>query len=195
MPITTEDSCSEDYDHYKEYRDFLIDGELKVSEGLDKAILAISSAALGLTFAFSKSIMGKIDLVEFSWLQFSWLFLGCSLCSVLLSLMLASLIYYLNRRQCDLIMKNRSDIILKLRAKEVYSEPVKFKEAVSLKRVNLFFHFLSPVLLVFGVLAIGIFLNLNLEVKLNEQQSSISTLSSSPPVHRINGSQRSITKE
>lgn len=175
MSVTEEDSCFTDYEHYKEYRDLLIDGEQKVSEGLDKAILAISSAALGLTFAFSKSIMGITGLVELSWLKHSWLFLGASLCSVLLSLTISSLIYSKNRNQCDVIMANRSRIIDSLRStSEKHPNKIEFKDPALLRKLNLFFHYISPALLIAGVLFIGIFFNLNFGSKLNEQADATS---------------------
>lgn len=187
MSSTEENSCFSDYEHYKEYRDLLIDGEQKVSEGLDKAILAISSAALGLTFAFSKSIMGTTGLVELAWLKLSWVLLGASLCSVLLSLTISGLIYFKNRNKCDEIMANRSQIIESIRStSDSHPQKIEFKDSAILRGFNLFFHYISPVLLISGVLFIGIFFNLNFGAKLNEQadatnkSSAITTAAARP---------------
>jgi hypothetical protein len=175
-----EGSCFQDYEHYKEYRDLLIDGEQKVSEGLDKAILAISSAALGLTFTFGKSLIGTNNLVEISWLKSSWLFLGLSLFSVLVSLSMAGFIYHLNRKQCDLIMENRSEIISKNRdSSDSVPNKIEFNDSVHLKNINFFFHFSSPVFLIAGGICIGMFFNLNLGVKFNEPEANTSTTPSS----------------
>ena len=172
---TTEEQYFSDYDHYKEYRDQLIDGEQKVSEGLDKAILAISSAALGLTFALVKSLIEEDSLNSLTLLKSGWLFLGLSMFSVLGSLSIAGLIYYLHRLKCDKIMENRSVLINALRSSITPPAVIEFTEAKNLRVINLIFHFLSPIFLMLGVLLIGIFLNLNWGIKLDEQTGSTET--------------------
>lgn len=169
---TKEEKYFTEYDHFREYRDQLIDGEQKVSEGLDKAILGISSAALGLTFALVKSLIDTNFLMSLYLLKWGWLFLGLSMFSVLISLSFSGLIYYLNRLKCDKIMENRSNIIQALRDSENLPEVIEFKDAARLKLFNLMFHYLSPIFLMLGVLLIGIFLNLNWGTKLDEQTNS-----------------------
>lgn len=173
--FSTEEQYFSDYDHYKEYRDQLIDGEQKVSEGLDKAILAISSAALGLTFALVKSLIEEDSLNSLTLLKWGWLFLGFSMLSVLGSLSIAGLIYYLHRLKCDKIMANRSILINALRNSITPPAVIEFTEAKYLRVINLIFHYLSPIFLMLGVLLIGVFLNLNWGIKLDEQTSSTET--------------------
>ena len=168
-----EKACFEEYQHYNEYRDMLIDGEQKVSEGLDKAILAISSVALGLTFHFARSVWGADGVVSVGWLKSSWLFFGGSLVCVLASLSLSGGIYYLNRKLCDSIMKNRSQIIEDIRSGSgTLSAKIDFSERANLVRLNHLFHYIAPVCLVVGIICIGVFFNKNIGVPTNDKETS-----------------------
>ncbi|MGF1761712.1 hypothetical protein L4D76_28210 [Photobacterium sagamiensis] len=176
-----ESSCYEDYEHYKEYRDFLNDGEIKVSEGLDKAVLTISSAALGLTFTFSKSMLDSGELVSIGWLKVSWLFFGLSVFFVLVSLFISGFIYLSNRQMCDSVMTNRVEIIECLRAPpKACPEKIEFTDS-KFRGLNQISHFAAPVFLVFGILWLGIFFNLNISEssygKETNPQPQLNTLS------------------
>ncbi|PST86665.1 hypothetical protein C9I86_14315 [Photobacterium sp. NCIMB 13483] len=154
--------CFEDYEHYKEYRDFLIDGEMKVSEGLDKAVLTISSAALGLTFAFSQSVLKSGVISGIEWLKASWLFFGLSVTLVLASLLMSGFIYLSNRKMCDSVMSNRVQIIESLRSdSHNCPEKVGFTDS-KLRCLNQALHFIGPFFLVLGILCVGSFFNLNI---------------------------------
>ncbi|WP_022943312.1 hypothetical protein [Psychromonas hadalis] len=163
----------DDYDNFKIYRDTLLERDQKVSEGLDKAILAISSTALGLIFAFSKSIWLQDNLTAISLLKFSWLLLGLSLFCVLSSLVISGLLNHIYRHKCDRILENRAVMIADLREKkDEIPQKLEFEEAKKITILNNVFHFSGPVFLIIGVLCVGIFFNLNFGVQNNEQKTS-----------------------
>lgn len=166
-----------DYEHYREYRDQLIDGEQKVSEGLDKAILAISSAALGLTFTLIKSLVGESSVNEVIYLKWGCSLLGLSLFSVLVSLSIAGLLYHMHRVQCDKIMMNRSEMISAIQSDAALPDKLEFEEHRKIKVTNLIFHYMAPLLLISGVLMVGMFFNANIGANINEPATASSKTS------------------
>ncbi|WP_264878327.1 hypothetical protein [Vibrio agarivorans] len=169
-----EDKCRSDYDHFLTYRDFLIDGEQKVSEGMDKAVLAISSAALGLTFTFGKSAFDSGELLNIGYLKLSWLLLGLSVTFVLTSLLCSGLIYHFHRKKCDVIMNNRCQIIQSLNDDNDI-EVIEFKESTGLRITNQLFHFLAPIMLAVGVIFLGLFFNSNLGSSIDATKTNTQT--------------------
>src|SRR5690554_6394031 len=91
------DELFRDYEHYTEYRNAISDGELKVSEGTDKAILTISGTGLSLLLFLTKSISEQSELFSIDSFVLVVTMSSGLLISVLLSLFLSGIIYKLNR--------------------------------------------------------------------------------------------------
>lgn len=70
-----ETECNREYEHYSEYRKELVEGEQKVSEGLDRSVLAVSTIALGLTTVLFKAIVNLENINNIVFLKLSWFFL------------------------------------------------------------------------------------------------------------------------
>lgn len=68
-----------------EYRKSLIDKEMEIQEDFDKALLALSGGALGISFAFIKDIVGNDPVVHPDLLVLAWILWGFSSSIVLLS--------------------------------------------------------------------------------------------------------------
>ena len=73
------------FDFYLQIRERLFQNQLSNAEGFDKAILSLSSAGLGLSFAFIKDIV-PISHAEYIWLlEISWFFFVIAIISTLIS--------------------------------------------------------------------------------------------------------------
>jgi hypothetical protein len=70
---------------FSEYRALLNDTEQKAQEDFDKTVLALSGGALGLSFAFTKDVVGPGNMVHTVWLFGAWLGWGLSSTAVLIS--------------------------------------------------------------------------------------------------------------
>ncbi|MCG9628087.1 hypothetical protein L1D34_25000 [Vibrio mediterranei] len=159
-----------EYDHYSEYRASLIEGEQKVSEGLDKAVLTITSAALGLTFTLYKMFGFSPTGNTVTYLQSSWVFLSLSLFFVLSSLLLSGLLYQLNIRQVDSVLHNRIKLMNSVNDESVeLSQKIEFKVNGILTAIARFCHYMGAVALFVGVLSFGLYVNSNITTS-NEVQ-------------------------
>ncbi|MBF4337268.1 hypothetical protein [Vibrio anguillarum] len=152
-----------EYDHYSEYRASLVEGEQKVSEGLDKAVLTITSAALGLTFTLYKMFGFSPTGNTVTYLQSSWVFLGLSLFFVLASLLLSGLLHQLNIQQVDSILHNRIDLMTTINEESTESsQKLEFKVNRVLTAIARFCHYMGAVALFIGVVSFGLYVNSNI---------------------------------
>ena len=71
---------------YKNYRDHLLTAQLSNSESLDKAILTLSTAFLGLSLSFIKDIVNISVATHVGLLQTSWVCFVVAIISTILSL-------------------------------------------------------------------------------------------------------------
>jgi hypothetical protein len=69
----------------KSYRDHLIAAEQKAQEDFDKTVLSLSGGALGVSFAFTKEIVGKPPFKHPQLLFLAWVCWGLSVFIVLAS--------------------------------------------------------------------------------------------------------------
>ncbi|MBW3528662.1 hypothetical protein KO533_19130 [Shewanella sp. NKUCC05_KAH] len=170
------EQLNSEIESYLNYRNQLVEGETKVSEGLDKAVLAISSAGLGLTFTlFDKLyIKGNVDSLIFA--KSSWLFFVISVFFVLSSLLFSGHLYYRNRELSDSIIQNRMSIISALQNRisiisaiqnedddvpeeEVFSEN---KKLVLIARLS---HYFGAIALFLAIAMFGLFVFHNTDFK------------------------------
>tara|TARA_R110002050_G_scaffold151812_3_gene279013 strand:- start:322 stop:894 length:573 start_codon:yes stop_codon:yes gene_type:complete len=143
---------------YLKYRNQLVEGEIKVSEGLDKAVLAISSAGLGLTFTLFEKlyIKGNVDSLIFT--KSSWFFFVISVFFVLSSLLFSGHLYYRNRKLSDIIIENRFTIISAIQNKdEDLPEEEQFSENRALVRIARISHYLGAIALFLAIALFGLF--------------------------------------
>ncbi|EJL6551762.1 hypothetical protein ACPD1L_003648 [Vibrio cholerae] len=155
-----------DYDSFSEYRSQLIEGEGKVSEGLDKAVLAIASAGLGLTFTLFDKLYVKGNTESVIFAQASWGFLVLSVFFVLASLLISGHLYYSNRKEVDKILKNRADIIVSLQnGGDEHPEAIVFAEKKSFDFSARFSHYSGAITLFLGIASFGIFVYKNTAVE------------------------------
>jgi hypothetical protein len=68
-----------------EYRNLLIQADQKAQDDYDKTVIALSSGALGVSFAFIKDIVGSSNWKDPNLLLFSWICWGTSVTLVLIS--------------------------------------------------------------------------------------------------------------
>lgn len=73
-----------------EYRRLLVDSEQKSIESFDKAVLALSGGALGLSMAFLNGFVGPAREVQTFWLLFAWCCWAASLILTLSSFWLSA---------------------------------------------------------------------------------------------------------
>lgn len=166
------ESLYNEYSHYSTYRNEINDGELKVSESTDKAILTISSLGLSLLLFLTKALWDQSDLQSHLTLKLSWIFFALTLASVVLSLSLSGVIYKLNRRRCDELLNNRYNIIEALQNGSVPEDKEDFQDASCIRVITNLLHFSAPVLLLAGLLSIVLFFNTNFEVFQYESSST-----------------------
>jgi len=72
-------------DNLIKYRDHLVAAEQKAQEDFDKTILSLSGGALGVSFAFTKEILGKPPFKHPQFLFLAWVCWGLSVFVVLAS--------------------------------------------------------------------------------------------------------------
>lgn len=157
------EQCNSDYETFSEYRTQLLEGEQKVSEGLDKAVLAISSAALGLTFTLFKTFYISGSESSLTYIKYSWLFLGISMSCVIISLLLSGHLYFQNRKQTDKILANRAAVIACIQDQsESQPEVEDFQERSLFQNIIRIVHYSGAIALIIGVLLFGLFVNENL---------------------------------
>lgn len=68
-----------------EYRDYIVNAEQKSQDSYDKAVLSLSSGALGISIAFIKDIIGSKPVSMKLFLFLSWGLWGLSILSILFS--------------------------------------------------------------------------------------------------------------
>ncbi|PKF78722.1 hypothetical protein CW749_16785 [Vibrio sp. vnigr-6D03] len=156
------EQLSSEIESYLNYRSQLVEGETKVSEGLDKAVLAISSAGLGLTFTlFDKLyIEGNVDSLIYA--KSSWVFFVISVFFVLSSLLLSGYLYYRNRELSDSIIQNRISIRSAIQNED---DEVPEEEAFSENKILVFVarlsHYFGAIALFFAIALFGLFVSHN----------------------------------
>jgi hypothetical protein len=84
-----------------EYRGLLIQTEQKSQAEFDKGVLALSGGALGLSFAFTKDIVGTAHLGHIGFLLAAWISWALSSTSVLMSFFTSHLALRKAIRQLD----------------------------------------------------------------------------------------------
>jgi hypothetical protein len=72
-------------DEISQYRATLLELEQKMQGEFDKAVMALSGGALGLSFTFLKEVVKSTPLKSTSWLLTAWICWGLSLSCVLFS--------------------------------------------------------------------------------------------------------------
>ncbi|EPE5851727.1 hypothetical protein ACTHEH_004190, partial [Vibrio vulnificus] len=152
------EQLNSEIESYLNYRSQLVEGETKVSEGLDKAVLAISSAGLGLTFTlFDKLyIEGNVDSLIFA--KSSWLLFVVSVFFVLSSLLFSGHLYYRNRELSDSIIQNRISIISAIQNEdEEVPEEAVFSESKKLVIVARLSHYFGAIALFLAIASFGLF--------------------------------------
>lgn len=85
-----------------DYRGLLTQTMQKSQAEFDKAALALSGGALGLSFAFTRNIVGNGDIIHASYLFTAWVAWALSSTSVLLSFFTSTLALRRAIRQLDL---------------------------------------------------------------------------------------------
>lgn len=164
-----------DYAHYAAYRELIISGQQNSSDNIDKLVLTLSSASIGLVISFlGKAIFDAkdINLVTFWLLEYGLFALIGSLFFVIASMLLSSFIYQKNGKLCDRIMSNRTELVTLLDKNptdnpEVSTdkpEVIEFYESSTLRSATQLAHYLSPSLLIIGVIFIGLFFINNMEI-------------------------------
>lgn len=167
-----------DYNHYKEYRELIIDGQQSSSDNVDKLVLTLSSASLGLIITFLGKILTSkdISIISFWLLEYGLYTLISSLLFVIISMLLSTYIYQKNGEMCNQIMSNRVDIIDALdNESDQYPDPIIFSESTRLRRMTLQAHYLSPALLIIGIALTGSFFIINTEILDYEENTTTST--------------------
>ena len=84
-----------------EYRGLLTRTEQESQADFDKAVLALSGGALGLSFAFTKDIVGTANIVHISYIVVAWSAWALSSTSVLISFFTSQLALRKAIRQLD----------------------------------------------------------------------------------------------
>jgi hypothetical protein len=74
-----------------EYRGLLTQTEQKSQAEFDKGVLALSGGALGLSFAFTKNIIGTGEIIHSGYLLAAWITWAASSASVLISFFVSTL--------------------------------------------------------------------------------------------------------
>jgi hypothetical protein len=74
-----------------EYRGLLTQTEQKSQAEFDKGVLALSGGALGLSFAFTKNIVGPGEMIHAGYLLAAWITWAASSASVLISFFVSTL--------------------------------------------------------------------------------------------------------
>jgi hypothetical protein len=139
-----------DYKIYSEYRKTLADIEQKVSDGLDKAILGISSAALGFSVTLYKS-QESIFSTSVSF-KTSILLFCISLCCVIVSQLLASYLCAQYRGNADKIIENRLTLLKEIQNTGIATtEELNFNHHYKLKLTNNAFHYGAGVILAISI--------------------------------------------
>lgn len=87
-----------------EYRNNLTELEQKSQESYDKAVLALSGGALGLSFTFTKDIIDLTTATGTTWLLVAWFLWGLSSTAVLFSYYFSQLALREAVKQVDLIL-------------------------------------------------------------------------------------------
>jgi len=156
--------CNDEYDFYSKYRSGIDESELKNSEASDKAVLTISSVAIGLLFNYGKSSAGTENETL---LVIGWFLIATSMGFVILSMYFSGWLLGKNRKRVDLILSDRVEIIKRLYKYEEIAETNNFKikevkiekvDFIHSKKVNIWtklFHYGAPVLLLIGIVSIG----------------------------------------
>lgn len=90
-----------DTDAIAEYRGLLIQTEQDSQADFDKGVLALSGGALGLSFAFTKDIVGTTHIIHAVYLLASWIAWAISSTSVLVSFLTSQLAMRKAIRQLD----------------------------------------------------------------------------------------------
>jgi len=84
-----------------EYRGLLTQTEQKSQAEFDKGVLALSGGALGLSFAFTKNIIGTGEIIHAGYLLAAWIAWAASSASVLISFFVSTLALRKAIRQLD----------------------------------------------------------------------------------------------
>ncbi|MCF6323061.1 MAG: hypothetical protein L3J89_01845 [Gammaproteobacteria bacterium] len=141
----------------KKYRQQLVDTEQKVSESYDKTVIALSSGALAISFAFVKDFIGSGPASNLEYLFLSWVFLSLSLAAVLFSLFFGTLSFRKAISQVD------DGTIYKRKAGGV------------LGRITISLHCSAAVLLIVGLFLLGNFVHKNIGVAEDAREKHTAT--------------------
>ena len=131
-------------DRLKDYRQYLVETQQKISENYDKTIITLAGGALGTSLAFIKDIIGQDPVQAKYILSFSWIMLTASLASV------ASSLYYGT--------KAFGEAIKQVDGQNIYGSTVGGWTA----KVTGVLHTAGLALLVIGLLALGLFVHINI---------------------------------
>lgn len=129
---------------FREYRKYLSDAEQKISESYIKTIVALSSGALGVSFAFIKDVLGTKEPVWTPVLMTAWIFLTGSLASIVFYLVFARYAFLKAIKQVD--------------AGTINDESPGGWQG----KITDIIHIIGAALLIGGLLLIGVFLAKNL---------------------------------
>lgn len=84
-----------------EYRGLLTETEQKSQADFDKAVLTLSGGALGLSFAFTRNIVGAGEFIHARYLFIAWIAWGLSSTAILFSFFVSTLALRKAIRQLD----------------------------------------------------------------------------------------------
>ncbi|MBB1306203.1 hypothetical protein [Pseudoalteromonas sp. SR43-5] len=195
------DDCYDEHDHYLKYRSGIDESELKNSEASDKAILTISSVAIGLLFNYSKNYSSIDSQINNLLLICGWFFIAGSMTLVIISMYFSGVMLSRNRKRIDSILRERSNLIRELyeyeevgkesnfKIKKVKLDKIKFKEPKVLGFFTRIFHYSSPIFLIIGILLVGIYFAFNLS------ESSKTNGQIKPTLNKVINSTHIINKE
>lgn len=143
-------------DKQYEYRQFLVAALERSQTEYDKAVISLSSGALGISFAFIKDFI-KDQPQSTEYLYAAWIMWALSICIVLIS-------YYSSSLSSDTLIRKIDETISKV---EIYSNdttPDKPKRWTSIKiRITKILNLLSGVFFILGIASLIFFINKNLQ--------------------------------
>ncbi len=96
-----EEACDPPKKPPSEYRQWLISAEHKSQDDFDKAVLALSGGALGISFVFVRDIIGSGAIHNSGWLLAAWLLWALSSLAILASFFASHLALRRAVQQCD----------------------------------------------------------------------------------------------
>ena len=131
-------------DDISKYRGALLELEQKMQGEFDKAVMALSGGAIGLSFTFLKDVLKAATLKDTSWLLAAWVIWGLSVSCVLFSFYSSALAMRKAIKQTD--------------EKLIYVVP----EGGFFNKVTMWLNLAGGLLFLFGLLSLVVFMKGNM---------------------------------